>query len=165
MSGDRGRVMDEQKISFRIARDEDRNFIAHLSAEVFSVYGNYHGILSEWFLHPKVITVVGSKNGIPVSFAMLRLGENKKSLPLTGELLAIAVLPEYQRHGSGEALLGYLDNLAKVFGLQEIQLHTADENLPARSLFHKAGYRPQQSKKSYYPKGQSAIVMVKKFDS
>jgi ribosomal protein S18 acetylase RimI-like enzyme len=154
-----------EEISFRIATKKDRNFIRQLSASVFSIFGHYDEILTDWFLHPGVITVIGSKNGPPVAFAMLQIGEKETWNASIGELLAIAVIPEHQRQGVGRALLNYMEDLALRFRLSAIHLHTGKDNLPAQYLFEKAGYKIAGAEKSYYPKGQSAVKMVKRLNS
>jgi ribosomal protein S18 acetylase RimI-like enzyme len=153
-----------KEISFRIATKKDRDFIRQLSASVFSIFGRYDEILTGWFLHPGVITIIGSKNGQPVAFAMLQPGEKETWNAPTGELLAIAVMPEHQGQGVGRALLNYMEDLALRFRLSEMHLHTGKDNLPAQYLFEKAGYKIAGAEKSYYPKGQSAVRMVKMLD-
>ena len=157
-----------EEISFRMAREEDRDFIRRLSARVFSIFGDYDEILSQWFLQPGVFTVIGSENGMSIGFAMLQLVESSlqpeeaedEDTP-TGELLAIAVSPEHQGQGVGQAMLSQVEDLAVQFRLGEICLHTAKDNLSAQFLFRKAGYEIIGSKKSYYPQGQSAVMMSK----
>ena len=154
-----------KEISFRLSTEEDREFVAQLSASVFSVYGDYDQILTHWFSQTGVITVIGLVGGNPAGFAMLQLGEKGDWDASSGELLALAVIPEKQRQGVGQALLRYMENLAGQFDLTEIHLHTAKDNLPARVLFQKAGYMTAGAKKSFYPKGQTAVMMVKMLDS
>jgi ribosomal-protein-alanine N-acetyltransferase len=151
-----------EKISFRMATVENWDFIEQLSARVFSVFGNYDEILPQWILQAGVVTLIGSEDGRDLGFAMVRLGEKNNEEVPPGELLAIAVLPEYHRQGVGKALLGRVEDLALQHGLRELHLHTARDNLSARYLFHGAGYRDAKLEKRYYPKGQSAVLMVKK---
>lgn len=153
-----------EEISFRTAAEKDRDFIRKLSARVFSIYGDYDQILTQWFLQPRVITIIASTDEGPMSFAMIRVKERRKGEGPTGELLAIAVMPEHQRQGMGKALLGWMEEQALQHGLSEIHLHTAKDNIPARLLFQKSGYHFRGSEKSYYPRGQSAVRMMKKLD-
>ncbi len=166
-----------ESISFEMATEEDRDFIRRLSAVVFSIFGDYDEILSQWFLHPGVFTVIGSKKGTPVGFAMvqvvesrsirpsLQLGEEGDGDASSGELLAIAVAPEQQGQGVGKALLSRVEDLARQYRVREIHLNTAQNNLLARFLFERAGYEVVGSKKRYYPQGQSAVMMRKMLGS
>ena len=96
----KGRAYVKQRDFIRIAVKDDCSFIRKLSSEAFSIFGDYGEIIPQWFLHPDVITVSYVINGHPMSFAML-------SVP-SGEILAIAVIPKYQRSGIGLALLSIL---------------------------------------------------------
>jgi len=153
------------EVSFRTAKEEDREFIKDLSARVFSIYGHYDQILNHWFLQPGVITVVASANEHPVGFAMLLIGAIDDSDPWTGELLAIAITPEHQKKGYGQALLHHVESLALQYHLSAICLHTAHGNLSARSLFGNAGFEIVASREKFYPRGQSALMMVKRLDA
>ena len=154
-----------EEISFRMATEKDREFVRELSAGVFSIFGDYDEILSQWFPQPGVFTVIGSKKGSPVGFAMLQLGEGGGGDASTGELLAIAVAPEDQGQGVGKTLLSQVEELARQYRVREIHLHTAKDNLFARFLFERAGYEVLGSKKRYYPQGQAAVMMGKMLGS
>lgn len=154
-----------KEISFRIANDEDQEFIRELARSAFSYFGNYDEILARGFIEPGVITMIGSINGHPVSFAMFRIGGNEGPNEPMGEILAIAVRVLHQRQGVGKELLKQVEYLGLQYGLGEIHLQTGQNNVPALSLFQKVGYKVVGLKTNYYPKGQSAWVMVKKLAS
>ena len=137
----------------RLALKKDCSFIRRLSGEVFSVFGDYKEIIPRWFVNPNVITVIYFRNGPPVGFAMLYV--------LNGEILAIAVLPKYQRKGIGSALLNHIDRIATQLGLRRLSLHTAKENNLAHLFFHKAGFKVIGTQEDYYPKGQPALIISK----
>jgi ribosomal protein S18 acetylase RimI-like enzyme len=137
----------------QVASKEHRAFIRALSGEVFSLFGEYGEIIPQWFANPDVITLVYVKNGHPVGFAMLYV--------LSGEILAIAVLPAFQRKGIGSALLDHIQLLAGRLGLRRLLLHTAKENDAARLFFQKAGFTVIGAQEDYYPKGQEALVISK----
>ena len=149
-------------LSFRFAAENDLVFIRQLSAKVFSVYGNYDEIVTAWFFLPGVITVIAVEKTDPLGFAVLGFEiPGKREMP-RGELLAIAVVPEYQRAGIGAALLAHVQSLAFEHGLNEICLCTAEDNSAARSFFEKAGFKVIGSQGRYYPRGQSALAMCKR---
>jgi ribosomal-protein-alanine N-acetyltransferase len=137
----------------RVASKEDCTLIRTLSGEVFSVFGEYSEIIPQWFANPDVITLVYVKNGHPVGFAMLYVH--------SGEILAIAVLPAFQRKGIGSALLDHIQLLASRLGLRRLLLHTAKENDVARLFFQKAGFTVIGGQEDYYPRGQEALVISK----
>ena len=153
------------KVFFRLATQDDRDFISQLSASVFSMFGNYDDILTNWFLQPGVLTIIVMEETDPLGFAMLGLAREGDFESYAGELLAMAVIPEYQRRGIGNALLTNIESLALQYGLSELHLHTARDNKAACSFFKKAGFKIIGFRQSYYPKGQPALMMTKMFGS
>ena len=149
------------ELLFRSATENDLDFIKRLSAVVFSIYGNYEEIIADWFLRPNVITAIVKEEPEPLGFAMLAFRSEGEPIPAIGELLAIAVIPEYQRLGIGGALLAHTQSLALQHDLKGILLHTAKDNISALSFFEKAGYKVIGSRTRYYPRGQPALAMYK----
>jgi ribosomal-protein-alanine N-acetyltransferase len=117
--------------------------------------------VATWFLQPGVITEIIREEGEPLGFAMLALARQKPFEPRRALLLAISVSPAHQRKGVGSAMLNRMEELAREYGVVEIHLRTADDNLPAISLFQKAGFEITGSEDLYYPKGQRALAMSK----
>jgi len=145
---------DRQRDLIRLAIDDDLGFIRELSSEAFSIFGDYGKIIRLWFSNPEVITVIYVHNGLdPVGFGLVSV--------ITGEILAIAVAPTYQRRGIGSALLNYIDFLTTQRGLSMLLLHTAKENRAAQLFFRKRGFKVIGTQGSYYPKGQTAFIMSK----
>jgi ribosomal protein S18 acetylase RimI-like enzyme len=150
------------KLAFRRANPRDLPFIAHLSERVFSVYGPYGEIIARWASFPHIITVVVEAGGRPISFAMINPALGTQDLP-KAELMAIAVAPQYQGRGIGRKLLEYMEELARGVGIQEMLLHTAAINKAAHRFFAKNGFIQKGSVECYYPMGQEAMEMAKKY--
>ena len=77
------------------------------------------------------------------------------------ELMAIAVVPEYQRRGIGKMLLEYMEELARGLGMGEMVIHTATANKVAQGFFAKNGFIRRGLVDCYYPMGQEAMEMSK----
>jgi ribosomal protein S18 acetylase RimI-like enzyme len=138
----------------RPATAGDLDFVRGLSNQVFSVFGDYDEMVSHWIANPECVAGVYVKEGSrPLGFVVLSLS--------IGEILAIAVIPDYQRSGIGSALLHYMEFLATQRGLKMLHLHTAKENEAAQAFFGKAGFQVIDDQSNYYPKGQTALVMSK----
>ena len=148
-------------LTFREAGHIDVAFMAQLSRRVFSAFGPYEEMIPTWLMYETTVTIVACIDGIPVGFAMIGDPFSRYDLRQLTELLAIAVDPEKQRKGIGGLLLSEAEKKATELGIRRIFLHTATGNLPARRLFTQAGYRPWEIKRSFYPKGQDAIAMLK----
>jgi len=79
------------------------------------------------------------------------------------ELVAIVVEPGRRDRGLGRSLLDRSELVARAWGAREVRLHTARENDGAQRFFLRAGYRPREAEPSFYPRGQSAIEMARRF--
>jgi len=148
------------KLALRKANPRDLPFIVELSEQVFSAYGPYHEIITRWASFPHIITVVVEEKGQSRGFAMINpiLGARDEA---KAELLAIAVSPQYQRRGIGKRLLGYMEDLARDFGIEEMGIHTAAINKAAHRFFAQNGFIQRGSVDRYYPLGQKALEMSK----
>lgn len=152
-----------ETFDFRLANENDLDFISQLSARVFSKYGAYDEIVLGWLLEPEVITVIIIAAGAdPLGFAMVTLEREKWFEPRRGHLLAIGVFPEHQRKRIGTALLEHMEEIARKYGVEEMLLWTAVDNQQALSFFQNAGFHIVGSEDRYYPRGQAALVLSKK---
>jgi ribosomal-protein-alanine N-acetyltransferase len=133
-----------------------------LSGKVFSLYGPYREMVSEWLASGMTATLIALIDGSPVGFAMVGRLVREPQGQAVCELLAIAVEPDRQQMGIGRRLLKEIERRAEQMGEAALLLHTAVANLPAQKLFSKAGYRPGGIKKKFYPAGQDALMMFKK---
>jgi ribosomal protein S18 acetylase RimI-like enzyme len=154
--------MGMETFDFRLANENDLDFISQLSAGVFSKYGAYDKIVLGWLLEPEVITVIIAAGADPLGFAMVTLEREKWFAPRRGQLLAIGVFPEHQRKRIGTALLEHMEEIARKYGVEEMLLWTAVDNQQALSFFQNAGFHIVGSEDRYYPRGQAALALSKK---
>ncbi|MGV2432899.1 MAG UNVERIFIED_CONTAM: GNAT family N-acetyltransferase [Rickettsiaceae bacterium] len=77
-----------------------------------------------------------------------------------GHITAIAVAPEYRRHGLARILLGYIEETFRTRGIKTIRLEVRVENLPAISLYEQLGYAVVQRLHGYYSSGGDGYLMV-----
>ena len=149
-------------VILRFARLSDNGFIGRLSREVFTAYGPYDDILSGWFKSDKrITTIIASQDRKRIGFAMLGDPYNRDELQDVSELLGIAVEPEKQGKGIGGLLLSAIERASVSLEIKCVFLHTAVDNLSARKLYERNGYRTLEIKRNFYPEGQDAIVMYK----
>jgi ribosomal protein S18 acetylase RimI-like enzyme len=152
------------RVYIREAVLSDEGFISGLSAKVFNIYGPYREMIRRWLGLDTTTTLIALEEGKPVGFVMLGALERDLGIPAVTELLAIAVEPGRQRMGIGRMLLHEIEKKAASLGEKRLFLHTATENIAAQKLFITNGYRPQETKRSFYPRGQDALMMVKEID-
>lgn len=149
------------RIRIREAGPADRTFVTRLSARAFRRFGSYAKVIQDWLDSGAALTLLALSGGRPAGFAMTaRIPPDPVSPPET-EILAIAVDPEVHRCGIGRLLLNGVAAEAREFGATVLRLHTATDNLPARALFEREGFRAVGIERRFYPRGQDALLMVK----
>lgn len=136
-------------------------FISNLSRTAFHIYGPYENILPGWLESGKTLTLLGIRGEMPVAFAMLGPPSEAWHFPRTCELLAIAVEPEFQRHGMGAFLMRNIEKKAKQRLVQTLVLHTGAKNLAGQAFFLKCGFIRSDIRQRFYPNGQDALLMIK----
>ncbi len=151
------------RLSVRVATGDDRAFVRRLAHSVFSIYGSYDRYLVEWFDTQGVLTLVGELDEQPVGLAMLMAYPNRmKGDEALADLLAIAVVPEFQTQGVGTALLTKAIAEAPLLDsehpIREIHLSVADGNARGQRLFSQHGFRFSRDE-GIYPAGQRALHM------
>ncbi len=77
------------------------------------------------------------------------------------ELFAIAVRPDARRRGAGAALLAAWERAAAARGATRLFLEVADDNLPARALYARAGWAAGGRRRGYYGPGRDALNLTK----
>ena len=144
------------------ATAEHRDFVRALSAEVFARFGYYDATLPPLIGLPWIRTFVAVAAGLPVGFAMCSLED-----AAAGEidLIAVAVLPEWQARGVGRLLLRHVEEQAR--GLLDadaplIRLTVAEDNERARSVFERFGFKTVPDEPGTYPGGQRSVEMRKR---
>jgi ribosomal protein S18 acetylase RimI-like enzyme len=144
------------------AGDAHVAFVRGLSAEVFARFGDYETLLPRLMRRPSVATFVAEADGEPAGFAMLTLDARVGGAV---ELSAIAVRPGLQRRGIARSLLAHVEAeaLARSPGSARLwlTLAVARDNVPARRLFDRAGYRVAPGGEDTYPAGQPSVAMHK----
>ncbi|QOV44080.1 GNAT family N-acetyltransferase [Streptomyces chromofuscus] len=74
-------------------------------------------------------------------------------------LLALGVLPEFQRQGCGWALLDAAVRHARVAGARRMHLVVRPDNDSAHRLYHTYGFRDGEFRKDYYGRGRDRVFM------
>lgn len=75
------------------------------------------------------------------------------------DLHRIATRPQRQGQGLGRGLLDALLEAARGEGAERMLLEVADTNVPARTLYERAGFTTIATRRRYYPSGADALVM------
>jgi ribosomal protein S18 acetylase RimI-like enzyme len=163
----------------RLATPTDHAGITGIAADVYGDLGDYGSILPSWFLHPSVEVYVDTAGdqvaegdqapeGRVRSFVLLGyfepLSDSNKRLLV--DLLAIAVVPEYQRQGIGRRLLQCAIHIAteaaRGFSQADLRLTVSETNPVAQRLFSSEGFEILDPHHGTYDRGQRAIRMSRR---
>lgn len=77
-----------------------------------------------------------------------------------GQIVNVAVLPEYRRQGVGSTLVRHVLQEAKRQGIQVLSLEVRSSNRAAFDLYAKFGFQQTAVRKQYYENGEDALLMV-----
>jgi ribosomal-protein-alanine N-acetyltransferase len=80
----------------------------------------------------------------------------------TGEVLNLAVAPEFRRRGAGEALLQAGLAAFRRSRVDEVFLEVRESNISARALYARHGFRPVGQRSAYYrnPKEDALVLRL-----
>lgn len=79
-----------------------------------------------------------------------------------GHVISIAVLPENQRNGIGEALMQEAMTRMRKYKTRECYLEVRTSNKAAIALYNKLGFQTTRTIHGYYADGEDAYVMTRK---
>lgn len=99
--------------------------------------------------------IVAKENGKIVGFAGLWFS------PVDAEITNIVTKKTERKRGIGKALLDRLIEMAREAKRDNISLEVNENNVPAGSLYEKAGFEIAGIRKKYYNGKDNAIIMTK----
>ena len=105
---------------------------------------------------PNICVIVARSGATPVGFAAMTFGSR------LAHLILLAVQPEFRRHGTGAALLHWLETSAGVAGIAQIVLEVRAANRSARAFYREQGYGEQTYLENYYDGAESAFRMTRR---
>lgn len=82
-----------------------------------------------------------------------------------GHIYSIDVKSEYRGKGIGSFLLKSIEEALRKIGVKECYLEVRVDNMVARNLYFKFGYRVFQILKNYYGVGKDGILLMKRLDT
>jgi ribosomal protein S18 acetylase RimI-like enzyme len=177
----------------RRAEVQDHPWIVATGAEAYADLGDYTRILPSWLEQPGVLAWIDHDvQGRGRGFAMLGfytedvprptsatstgtftsanapLGPNGVRQQVVADLLALAVLPAFQRKGIGSKLLDHVidvaERVAPASHILQLRLTVAENNAGAQRLYARTGFRIVEGAATY-DRGQRALRMVRALNS
>lgn len=95
------------------------------------------------------------RNGTVCAYALGRVAADE------AELFKIAVLPGFRRQGTAEKLLSAIHEQMRKKGARVCFLEVRSKNIPAVSLYEKAGYERVRVIPRYYPDDDAIVLSCK----
>ncbi len=160
----------------RRAEVQDFPWIVATGAEAYRDLGDYTRILPSWLEQPGVLAWIDQDaTGRGRGFAMLGFYSEAPpgvSAPgvqqVVADLLALAVLPAFQRKGIGGKLLLHVievaERVAPASHIAQLRLTVAENNTGAQRLYARAGFHIVDGAATY-DRGQRALRMVRELGS
>jgi ribosomal protein S18 acetylase RimI-like enzyme len=153
----------------RRAEVQDHPWIVASGAEAYADLGDYTRILPSWLEQPGVLAWIDHDvQGRGRGFAMLGFYTEEASREgkqqVVADLLALAVLPLYQKKGIGSKLLAHVIDVAERVApsshISQLRLTVAENNVGAQRLYARSGFHIVEGAATY-DRGQRALRMVR----
>jgi len=154
----------------RRAEVQDHAWIIATGAEAYRDLGDYTRILPSWLEQPGVLAWIDEDaQNRGRGFAMLGFYTEDGQRPnghqqVIADLLALAVLPAFQRKGIGSRLLAHVidvaERVAPASRIAQLRLTVAEDNTGAQRLYARAGFHIIEGAATY-DRGQKALRMVR----
>jgi len=154
----------------RRAEVQDHPWIIATGAEAYRDLGDYTRILPSWLEQPGVLAWIDHDvQGRGRGFAMLGFytedaQRTNGQQQVIADLLALAVLPAFQRRGIGSKLLAHVidvaERVAPASRISQLRLTVAEDNAGAQRLYARAGFHVVEGAATY-DRGQKALRMVR----
>lgn len=150
----------------RRAEVQDYPWIVATGAEAYRDLGDYTRILPSWLEQPGVLAWIDhDAQGRGRGFAMLGFyTDDAADKQVVADLLALAVLPAFQRKGIGSTLLAHVievaERVAPSSHIHQLRLTVSEDNTGAQRLYARTGFRIVDNSATY-DRGQRALRMVR----
>ncbi|MBX3158378.1 MAG: GNAT family N-acetyltransferase [Deltaproteobacteria bacterium] len=155
----------------RRAELADHPWIVATGAEAYRDLGDYTRILPSWLEQPGVLAWIDHDvvKGRGRGFAMLGFYLDDPTAhggraEVVADLLALAVLPEFQNRGIGTKLLHHVieisERVAPPNRIQTLRLTVSETNVRAQALYLRHGFQIVDGSATY-DRGQRALRMAR----
>ena len=105
--------------------------------------------------------IVAEEKGKIFGYAISQV-KNQVPTERVGEIISLAIKPDFRQKGIGEKLSNFLINQFKEREVKKVFLHVRTKNRVAISFYKKLGFEILKKIKNYYQNGNDAYLMEKK---
>jgi ribosomal protein S18 acetylase RimI-like enzyme len=136
-----------------------------VAAEVYQDLGEYGAVMPQWLVQPGVLGWIDEDNDERRGFAVLGFYQDRTTARTVADLLAIGVVPRYQRSGIGTRLLehviGVVSAVAPTHSIPDLRLTVSHTNVVGQRWYARSGFRVVDGEHGTYANGQRAIRMAR----
>ena len=150
-------------LSIRRASAEDLETIHKIEKECFLSEAFTKEQIEYFLAAPNVINLIAELNGKPVGFVTGAL--EKYEGEVVGHIYSVDVLEKYRRRGVASRLIEELEKAFAQEGVRTCYLEVKVDNIAARSLYEKLGYRAFEVLLNYYGIGAHGIRLRKRLSN
>ena len=146
-------MVAQRVVRSREASPEDLQAVLAIEYKCFPDPYPFNLLKRLHLMHPDGFLVADAE-GVVVGYVIgvLRWGE-------TGHVLAIGVLPNYQRQRLGTMLLKNIVNHLRSKGARTVRLEVRKSNIAAQQFYKRMGFIEREQILYYYEDGETAIAM------
>lgn len=144
--------------AIRLAVPADAAGIALISRDLIEQglrWGWRSGRVARAIADPDTNVAVVGPEGRPIGFGIMAYRHED------AHLLLLAVRAEHQRQGIGQALLAWLEAVARAAGAQRVRVEARRENIAARSFYNDHGYHERVIQKAMYGRSVDGVRLDK----
>jgi len=143
----------------RKAYEKDLDLLYEIELECFGGDAFAKPQLAYCLSSPSFLTLVVLDREQPVGF--ITGSVENLCQELVGHIYTLDVKPDYRRKGLGVRLLKAFEQALAQRGVRAFCLEVSVDNIAARNLYIKAGYRLHEKLKDYYEPGKDGIRLKK----
>jgi len=141
------------------ATPADLEILFRIEQTCFDVEAFSKRLLTSLLKAPAATNLLARENHDVAGFVM-GLMDDYGEMKL-GHILTIDVIPKYRRKGIATKLLQEAEKEFQNGGVKTSYLEVREDNMPARRLYRKLGYREAEVLKDYYSRGGDGIRLEK----
>ena len=153
------RSMHNFSLEIREAEQSDLDEIYRIEIECFAEESFTYPQLKYYLDSPNFITLIASVNGEKAGFIVGSIEDAGGER--VGHIYTLDVKCKFRRVGVGSALLQALESFFIKRGAVRSCLEARSDNIAAKNLYIKLGYRPMGIIRDYYGPGLDAIRFAK----
>ena len=161
--------MVQTTFTLRTFKPDDLDRIMHINQVCLPENYSSYFFMDLYERYPETFIVAEAYTEI-VGYIMCRIETGLPDFGLLGitkrgHVISIAVLPENQRQGIGEALMQEAMTRMRKYRAKECYLEVRISNKAAVELYKKLNFQTSRTVHGYYADGEDAYVMTRKLTS